>query len=406
MRLQPLTLSLALILAAAVPGFTQTGGQTDISTEIAATGLGPTEARLAALPSPTEAERFALGGVRFLLALEDTLQLRWSAGIPPSMTGLPALSLPLAENPNAPPFDPASIAALFRDVAARMPGVVEPLATLPEGSDFTLTIDLGDLWFDIDGDGQRSPGEGLVEVAGPMLFGWQWQERDPSTPTPVIAFDLADAAWLSAYAHLLSGVSNAVLAYDPTQAITTVLGARAALAELAGPNPAPGSLEGMSDWIDTASIVIRALDQVPDAARAAAARTSLLAMVADNRLFWQRLALETDNDREWIPNDTQTSALGLTLPPGTGAVWLSVLSDAEALLKGERLVPYVWLGEGAGIDLGLMFTDPRPIDIAGWIQGADALPYARRGPLVSGESWFRFSELVQGDTLLFALLLN
>ena len=46
-----------------------------------------------------------------------------------------------------------------------------------------------------------------------------------------------------------------------------------------------------------------------------------------------------------LPNDKQQSALGLTLPPGTGAVWLSVLEDAEALLKGTKLAPY-WRQRG------------------------------------------------------------
>ncbi len=67
-----------------------------------------------------------------------------------------------------------------------------------------------------------------------------------------------------------------------------------------------------------------------------------------------------------------------------------MLADAEAVLKGERLVPYLWLGEEAGVNVGRMFTDPRPIDIPMWIQGLGALPYLEKGRPVSMQN-SRFS---------------
>ncbi len=145
------------------------------------------------------------------------------------------------------------------------------------------------------------------------------------------------------------------------------------------------------DWIDIAAVVLRTLNQTPDKARAAAAQTAYLAMIDDNRTFWRRADAETDNDREWIPNARQTAALGYTLPPDTSAVWQAVLADAEAVLRGERLVPYLWLGEDAGVNVARMFTDPRPIDIPMWIQGLDALPYVEKGPLISSQNFMIFT---------------
>ncbi len=58
MRALALGLTLALT---ALPAAAQS-----ISDEIGTTGLTATEARLAALTAPTDEERFALGGVRFL----------------------------------------------------------------------------------------------------------------------------------------------------------------------------------------------------------------------------------------------------------------------------------------------------------------------------------------------------
>ena len=390
-------LALAPALAAA---------QTGLSAEIGERGLTATEARLAALSEPTDADRFALGGVRFLGAVEAALQLRWQVGLTAQLSGMPFLRLPIPENPAPAKFEAPMIADLFRDVSVRMEAARVPLAAIAETSDMAVEIDLGDLWFDINGSGVRDEGEDMMSVAGPALLGWQWLERDPSLPAPVIRFDAADAAWLSAYTHLLSGFSDTLLAYDPTRAIADVRGAREQISALRGPPRGDLMLGQFEEWVDLAAIALRALGQPPDTVRAAAARDHLLAMIADNRVFWTRVAGETDNDREWVPNDRQQSALGVEVPQGTGAVWQDVLADAEALLTGEKLIPYLWLGEDAGVNLGRMFTEPRPIDVAGWIQGVDALPYLQKGVLVGPDNLWRFEQLVSGDAVLYMVLLN
>jgi hypothetical protein len=344
--------------------------------------------------------------VRFLGAVEGALQLRWTMGLRPDLVGIPFFTLPVPENPAPPPFEPAMIAGLFRDAVDRMPGVAEPLAAIPEDSAFGLEIDLADLWFDIDGSGTRGDGEDALDAFGPMLLGWRWAERDPATPAPVVRFDVADAAWLAAYSHFITGFGNMVLAYDPTAAITDITAARAELDTLRGAAPDDPMKAEMAGWIDIAAIVLRALDQTPDKARAAAAHTAYLAMIAENRSFWRRAEAETDNDREWIPNARQSAALGFTLPPETSTLWQGVLADAEALLKGERLAPYFWLGEGSGVNMGRLFTDPRPIDMAMWIQGLGALPYVEKGQRVSPDNFMIFTQMMQGDAMLYMILLN
>ena len=77
---------LTAVLLSSCPAAAET-----ISDEIARTGLAPTEARLAALPSRTDAESFALGGVQFLRAIEISFQLRWSAGLTDRSAFLPLL---------------------------------------------------------------------------------------------------------------------------------------------------------------------------------------------------------------------------------------------------------------------------------------------------------------------------
>ena len=52
-----------------------------LSREIARAGLGPTQARLMAEPNPDDADRFALGGVTSLRAIEGTFQERYAMGL-------------------------------------------------------------------------------------------------------------------------------------------------------------------------------------------------------------------------------------------------------------------------------------------------------------------------------------
>ncbi|MFT4152091.1 MAG: hypothetical protein QM656_17945 [Paracoccaceae bacterium] len=382
---------------------TPAGAET-ISQEIARTGLGATETRLEALRTPTDEELFALGGVRFLGAVEQALQIRWRAGLTDRMGMLPFLRLPLPENSAPPPPQPRAIADLFRGVAAGMDAARMPLSRIPETSDFGLVIALDDLWFDINANGNRDAGEDLLDVAGPMILGFNWPGRGEAAG-PVIRFDVADAAWLSAYTHLLGGISDAVLAYDPTAAIDRLIRTRAGLAALSTA-PVEGADE-LGDYIDIAYAMIDALRQTPDKNRGLSAHAHFLNMIADNRAFWARVDRETDDDREWLPNDRQHAALGVEVPPGTGKAWLAVLDDFEALLKGEKLAPY-WRvgGDQAGIDVGQLFVNPRPVDLPGWIQGADALPYLRKGPVVDGASWTAFEQMAAGQAMLFSLFLN
>jgi hypothetical protein len=390
--------ALALLLLAAAPAAAQ-----DISAEIAGTGLAATEARLAALPAPTEADRFALGGIRFLRAVEATFQTRYRTGMSDPTGTIPFLRLDQGAAPDA-SFAPGDVAALFTQAATGMASAREPLADLATGPEFALTIRLGDLWFDVNADATRTPDEDLMALLGPSLLGWRWFDRDPATPAPTITFDRADAAWLSAYTHLLEGLSEVILAYDPTDALTRAATARDGMRAISPPYAEEFFV--ITPFVDAIWVMLDALDQQPDAARMSKAQAHFLSMVADNRSFWAAVESETDNTAEWLPNDRQTSALGLTLPPGTGATWLSVLADGEALLKGEKLIPYWRLGDGAGVNLARMFTDPAPIDVKDWIQGTGALPYLEKGDTITPESWRQFEAMMGGDAMLMSLWLN
>ncbi len=396
-------LALLCLIALPLPALSET-----LSQEIGRTGLAAVATRLSALSSPTDSERFALGGVDFLHAIEGTFQARWKMGLTDRTGMLPLLRLPLEDNPRPDPLDPAAVTAIFTNAADQLTSAQAQLAAIPATSDFGLEISLDDLWFDVNSDGKRSKGEGIADVLGAEVMGGSDDTAAPHA-LPTIRFDVADAAWLAAYADLLTGISDVIRAYDPTEPMTRILTARATMNKMGPVNADPffgsGGSTGLDD-IDLIAMVLATLNQTPNHDLLLQAQSHLLAVVAENRDFWSRVALEKDNDREWLPNDNQTSALGVEVPKGTGAAWLVMLDQFEAVLQGKLLVPYWRVGAPAGINVGRMLTDPRPIDLAGWIEGWDALPYLEKGMLVTPDATNAFDTLTAGEAPLFALYLN
>ncbi|MEM6487017.1 MAG: hypothetical protein AAF677_01910 [Pseudomonadota bacterium] len=360
-----------------------------VSALVAERGLS---AAMATLDPAVEADAFALGALRFLAGVERGLATRWAKNIG-GIGSLPLFRVPIATNPAPEPFAPGDVAALFDQLSADMAAARAVLA--PIQGEVALVLDLNDLWFDIDGDGQRGPGEDAALLTGGRGEG-----------PLLVRFDTADRHWLIGYTHLLAAFSELVLAFDPTDAIAAVGADRAALAPFASDRP---MLTGSDDaaLFDYLAIVRAALDQPPDAARLAQAVADLRATIAASRAFWTAVAAEDDDLAEWIPSDTQTAALGLTFPPGTGTAWLGFLAEIEAMLDGRLLVPHPFMAEDAGIDLATYAADPRPIDILSWLHGRGALPYLKRGEVMSAAAWDAFQRLVgRRDAFLFAAILN
>ena len=396
----PTVLTLASITLA-----TSAAAETDYSAMIAQTGLTATEANLSALSDPTPSDMFALGGVRFLGAVEGALQTLYATQINrdmAEMSDLPFLRLPLPPNPEAAPFRPAVIAETFTAALDDLDGSLAALDTITDADSVGVTINTADLWFDINANGTREAGEGLFEVAAGQLN----RDLDGTLAPPVVRFDTSDAAWLSAYAHLLSGVSETILALDPTSAITRVTDSAAAMAALNDGGRQMIFMPDEDNWVDVVAMFIHAIEGQPDVDRSRKAHAHFLAMIADNLTFWSRVATETDNKLEWIPNPNQTSALPLAFPADIGSQWRMVLAEAEAVLTGDLLIPHWRLGRGAGINLAKAMQNPPDIDIIAIIQGEGVLPYLEEGTRMSGNSLRQFQRMVGGDAGLFMVILN
>ncbi|NJM81482.1 MAG: hypothetical protein HC844_02435 [Tabrizicola sp.] len=392
---------IALALALGSPALAE---RSTISIELGQSGLKPTEARLAALPAPTEQELFALAGIRFLSAVERALQLRWQTGIRADWSELPILRLPIPENPDARPFAPEDLVTLLGDIDAGMDQSRAALATLGDRP-FTLDIALSDLWFDINANSRRDAGEDVADVAGLTLGAGRIGTVE--VIDPVIQFDGSDAAWLSAYTHFLSGFATLALAYDPAPAIQRVIDSSDQIYALWGDTPPPNALDMMfGRQVDRVAMVLHALSATPDAALTRKAHGHLLSMITENRRFWALVNAETDAAAEWVPNENQRSALGILMPPGTADRWQAVLADAEKLLTGDLLIPHWRFGAEAGINLREMFENPVPVDLITWVQGEGLLPFAEKGTRASPFAWNEFTRIVEGDAMLFALFLN
>ena len=397
--------ALAFAVTAAFPALA--APTEDWSARMKSEGLAKTEAAIAALAQPTPDDLFALGGVRFLAGIEQALHLRWQVGATAELAPVPLLRLTLPDNPAPEPYRASLVTEVFSGARAKMDASAAALAQIPDAADIAVTIRLDDLWFDIDGSGSEGPGEALMPLALSALSQPWDQPEMPAGLAPSIRFDSADVAWLSAYTHLVSALAEFTLAFDPTAATEKIIAAAEDKRTRLGADPSfLDQMTGMGPDFDKLAIVYLMLRQPPDAERTRAAKTHLLSMVADNQKFWAKVATETDDNAEWIPNGKQTSAFGIVLPPETGQTWLGVLADLQGMLEGRLLVPHFALPPTSGIDLGKWFDEPAPLDLIGWLHGVDALPYARTGATIDGRSWNAFSMILGGESLLYALYLN
>ena len=158
--------------------------------------------------------------------------------------------------------------------------------------------------------------------------------------------------------------------------------------------------------IDTFYVALAAIQQQPDPARIRAAHADWTAMIRHNRQFWDLLAQETDNDREWIPNARQSSVLPVEIPERVAEGWQNILADAEAVLDGRLLIPHPLLPPGHGISLPAYVENPAPLDLTRWVHGVGAYPYAAKGPRITAQSWQAFERLTSGNAAGFALFFN
>jgi hypothetical protein len=133
----------------------------------------------------------------------------------------------------------------------------------------------------------------------------------------------------------------------------------------------------------------------------------LEAMVARSRRSWELILAETDDDHEWIPSPKQTGVIpNVQVTAEMVQGWQSFLGEADAILKGNKLIPF-WRGkEKQGINLRRVFTKPQRFDLVLWVQGTAAAPYLEEGTTTDPEVWERLLRVFGGEFIGFALWFN
>ncbi|MFT3688850.1 hypothetical protein [Paenirhodobacter sp.] len=398
----------ALLLTSLLAAAPLSAQDLTLSQEIGARGITPVLTRLRALPAPTPEERFATAGLEFLSAVEGAYRWRIVNQVGAEWGMMFGMVADLSQT-SAKPFPPAALAEQTEATLAAMTRVQAALPGLAEGPDFAVTLALSDLWFDLDGDGQRAPWEGAGELLNGVIF-FRTPELDddgnllPMADLPVIRFDNADAAWLTAYSHLVAGGAELLLAFDPTPSLQKIWDARKVIDSHRLPDaPTFADLYGIDPYFEPIAAFLDLLRHQPDPARTQRAKAHWRETIRSNRQFWTLVGAETDDDNEWIPNDRQVSATGLEFPQGTGAAWLQVLDDAEALLEGRKSIPF-WRAP-VGLDLGAWFDAPGPLPLDGVLQGWAVTGYMTQAPPVTGESMDMFTRMFTSSSPFLAMVM-
>jgi hypothetical protein len=384
------------------------------------------EQRTVQAPDDDQA-RFALGATQFLIAVEHLGQGLYRYGLisdhhdPTGLSGLPIVRLPVPINPAPQPLDYAAMRAVLAAFVADLERAERTLAGVGR-TDFTLTVNLGKVRLDLDGDGTSSPNEALW-ILFQRVANIPWLNAETAA-TLSVGFDAGDAAWLQAYCNLLMAVTELALGYDWHDSFAATFHnlfprADTPLARLereAMERAVAGGLgeeevdalrarRTMAADADLVAFIHLIRWPVVEPARLRSSLEHLEAAVRLSRESWRRIMAETDDDREWIPNPRQTGVLRtMPLSAEQVAAWNQMLDEIDAVLAGRKLIPH-WRFE-QGINLRRMFLEPTTLDVVMLIQGTAAIPYLEKGELASGETWRTLTALFGGDFLYYATWLN
>jgi len=325
---------------------------------------------------------------------------------------VPFLRMRIPVHPDPKPATAVDVRRALEAFHERLASIDVRLATI-EGKKFTVVLPLGAAGFDFIG--KDDPADRIP--FGPFfagIAGGGGPADNANVAGLVVAFDETDALWIRAYTNLLRGLADVFLAHDGGElfdATGHLYFSRAdtafsrALAEHSTEDPQRNGDSGnIADLIAT----IHGIDLVVvEPARLARARVELLEMVRISRVTLVSAAAEKDDDREWLPGPAQTSVFNLRLSAEQTTAWLGVLSELEALLTGEKLLPH-WRfpKENIGLNLRRVFEENRRTDLIGLVQGADAVPYLETGDTTSRRAWRELMAVFGGNFLGYALWIN
>jgi len=379
-----------------------------------AEGEAALKKRLIEMPTDDQA-RFGLGVTQFLQSFEHLGQSLYRFGLRTERSFVrpaPVIRELLPQNPNPEKltYDLAQkILQTFVDDLTRAE------ATLADVNDRDVKLSLHVALIKIDPFGLDKP------VNAAFLLTQNGQRQSGDLAQFVIAFDRGDVSWLRGYCHFLLAWGETLLAIDGRElfecsahwTFERVETPYSFLVEDRQPLDAnPNWMwnqRRIADAIATIHLLLKMPLQEPN--RLMAAHGHLKSMLQMSRDMWTFYGAETDDDREWIPNPTQTGVLRVPVTSEMQKTWLATVDEAELVLDGKRLVPF-WRGADPqrGINLRRVFLELKEIDIPLWIQGTAAAPFLENGEttrFANPETLRRINEQFRGSNFIgFAFWFN
>ncbi|MCX7408890.1 MAG: hypothetical protein NTZ32_12505 [Planctomycetales bacterium] len=228
----------------------------------------------------------------------------------------------------------------------------------------------------------------------------------------VIVFDRADVDWLRGYCHLLSALSEIMLAYDGQELFDISahrLFQHAVIPHpfLLEPNRSPvGGWFQFEEIADAVAIIHMLRFPLVEPKRMPVALAHIEQTLSLSRQMWKRIQAETDNDREWIPGPKQKGAINVAVTQEMLDNWMLALTETEQIVQGKKLLPF-WRGKPTrGVNLRKAFLEPRQLDIVLWVQGTAATPYLEEGELTKPDTWQQINRAFGGQFVGFGMWFN
>ncbi len=228
----------------------------------------------------------------------------------------------------------------------------------------------------------------------------------------VIVFDRADVDWLRGYCHLLSALSEIMLAYDGQELFDVAAHRLFKYAKiphefLLEPNRTPqGGWFQFEEVADVVAFIHMLRFPLVEPKRMPVALAHIEQTLSLSRQMWKRIQAETDNDREWIPGPKQTGAINVRVTQEMVDNWMRALDETEQIVQGKKLLPF-WRGKATrGVNLRKAFLEPRQLDIVLWIQGTAAIPYLEEGELTRPDTWQQINRAFGGQFIGFGFWFN
>ena len=354
--------------------------------------------------------RFALGVVQFLRAVEGRMQGFHRHGCRTDPGRIISFSnLPIPKNPKPEPLDYKGARKMLQTWIDDL-GKVEATLALVKSPEVKLPLHFGLIRLDFDGDGKAGEDETLWKVYG--KFNIRTNVSADAAKNFVVAFDRGDVDWLRGYCHVLSALTETLLAHDFEDIFNRVAfrlfeGAKPPaefLVELKGPTNG----FDIDEILDIVAMIHLIRLPVVEPERLKSSLAHMEAMVALSRSSWKFILAETDDDREWVPNPKQKSVVpNVRVTTEMVDGWKGFLAEFESILAGKKLAPF-WRGKNPkrGINVRRVFTEPRELDLILWVQGTAAAPYLELGEVSSTETWSRLNRIFQGEFIGFAMWFN